>query len=259
MEARRPRYDRWPSEAVQLVEHAVRRHGGWERWSRPYQVELRLRRFSGLIPWMKGFGTTFPAPERFEIRPHDRITTFRTYPDAGSDGVFEDGDVYLLERGGARRTAEGRDHRATFRGLAKYRRWSALDAAYFFGYALSHYHSVPFTLGDARFVRLCDTAHGPRQLKGIDVDLGSELPTHCPRQRFYFDADGLIRRHDYVASIVGSWARACHFWEDYQTRSGLAIAARRHVVARAFGRPTPVTALHAEFDDIEVRERALLR
>jgi hypothetical protein len=38
--------------------------------------------------------------------------------------------------------------------VAKYRRWSPIDALYFFGYALWHYHVLPFALAEAQFLRV---------------------------------------------------------------------------------------------------------
>jgi hypothetical protein len=88
-------------------------------------------------------------------------------------------------------TVHATAHRETFRGLAKYRRWSPLDALYFF---------------------------------------------------------------DYVAELIGAWARAAHFWEDSEEAEGLLVAKRRHAVAQLFGQPLlPFVALHAEFSSAEVR------
>jgi hypothetical protein len=67
--------------------------------------------------------------------------------------------------------------------------------------------------------------------------------THCRRQQFYFGRDGRIARHDYVADVVGWWARGSHFWEDYQEAGGLQIARRRRVVLRIGKQPTPIGVL----------------
>ena len=84
------------------------------------------------------------------------------------------------------------------------------------------------------------------ELTGVEVDLLAELHTHCRRQTFYFEEDGLLRRHDYVAEIVGAWARGAHFWRDFVTVAGLEVPRVRHVVARLGRVTTPLVALHAE-------------
>ena len=133
-----------------------------------------------------------------------------------------------------------------FRGWRKLRRWSPADALYFFGYALTHYHGLPFTLGRARPLALRQVRYAGRTLHGIEVELPAELHTHSRRQTFYFEADGLLRRHDYVADIAGAWARGAHFWTDFVTVAGLEMPRVRHVVARIGRRATPFVALHAE-------------
>ena len=133
-----------------------------------------------------------------------------------------------------------------FAGWRKLRRWSPADALYFFGYALTHYHALPFTLGRGEPLGIQRVRYDGRVLTGIEVELPAELHTHSRRQTFYFEEDGLLRRHDYVADIAGTWARGAHFWTDFTTVGGLEMARVRHVVARLGRRPTPFVALHAE-------------
>ena len=87
-----------------------------------------------------------------------------------------------------------------------------------------------------------------RALTRIDVELPATLHTHCRRQAFYFDDDGLLRRHDYVAEIAGWFARGAHLWRDFVTAHGIPIPRVRHVVMRLGRMTTPLVALHAELD-----------
>jgi hypothetical protein len=181
---------------------------------------------------MKGVGRTFPLPSRAEIAPRHARLVFFDYPHPGQAGVFEAGRVALGD-------SPLVEHRATFRGVRKWRRWSPLDALYFFGYALTHYHAVPFTLLDAEL-----RAWDPER-RALTVAFPEGVHTHCTTQTFYFDESGLILRHDYVAEIVGGWARGAHLWQDYVTVQGFPIATHRRVYAR-FGRMTaPLVALDA--------------
>src|SRR5262249_47769582 len=142
---------------------------------------------------------TFTAPRAIEVHPHQRTTIFHGYPDGAHRGHFTDGDVRIERIADGAMIDASPNHRRTFDGLAKNRRWRPLDALYFFGYALWHYHAVPFTLPEARFVRLLRHERG---LPGVEVSFAADLPTHSRRQSFFFGADGRIVRHDYVADIV---------------------------------------------------------
>jgi hypothetical protein len=241
-----PLFSGWPADARQLVQRACEAHGGFARW-RDALVRLETRTLSGLVPASKGVGRTFRLPPFMEVQAGAGRALFVDYPGPGESGRFDNGVVSLVDGQGHERVCEA-DHRRSFRGWRKLRRWTPLDALYFFGYAITHYQALPFTLGQARFL-------GQRSwgdLEAVVVELPAELHTHCRRQTIYFGPDGLIRRHDYVADIVGWFARGAHFWEDYVTVEGLAVARRRHVVARLGRRTTPLVALHAQFGDVRV-------
>ena len=79
---------------------------------------------------------------------------------------------------------------------------------------------------------------------GRQPDTLSSESDQAHGRHFYFEEDGLLRRHDYVADIVGGWARGAHFWRDFVTVSALQMASVRHVVARLGQRTTPFVALH---------------
>lgn len=237
----------WTGDAAALLERAVGRHGGWAAWHALRCVSLAPRLLRGLLPSMKGNGRTFGLPARADVFPHDQRAVFHDYPTAGRRGTFAAGAVELVDETGAVVETHA-NARALFRGAGKWRRWSPARALYFFGYALSHYHSLPFSLADGRPLALTRVRCEGRELTGVDVELPAALHTHSRRQSFYFDAEGLLRRHDYVADIVGWWARGAHLWRDFVTAQGVEIARERHVVARLGRATTPFVALHAELD-----------
>ena len=235
----------WTGQARARLESAVQRHGGWDAWRSLRAHTVQPKSLSGMLPWLKGHGRTFELPSRAEIDPHAARALFHDYPAPGATGVFERGSVALTDASGAVVTsiANARD---TFRGWRKWRRWTPADALYFFGYALTHYHGLPFTLGQGQPRGTHRVRHQGRTLTGIEVELPADLHTHSRRQTFYFEEDGLLRRHDYVADIAGVWARGAHFWSDFSTVAGLEMARVRHVVARLGRQATPFVALHAE-------------
>jgi len=241
----------WTPQSLAVLERACEHYGGFETWRALSRIRLVPDRLSGLVPWLKGNGRTFRLPSAFEIRPRSRWACFLNYPDKDHFGLFEDGTV-RLERSDGNVVVKVDNHRQSFRAWSKNRRWTPLDALYFFGYALTHYHSLPFSLFDARLLRASHIGSRNGRLAVLDVELPADLPTHSRRQRFYFDATGRIERHDYHAEIVGFWARGAHFWRRQRPCNGFPVSLERHVVARLGSSPCPLTALHATFIDAEV-------
>ena len=239
-------FEGWTPDTTALVDRAIVAHGGQQQWQAARSIRLPFQSGSGPLLTRKGYRRTFPAPREFEVFPHQCTTIFHGYPDEFHRGCFREGNVRIERANDGVVTLESLDHRRTFDGLAKYRRWSALDTLFFFGYALWHYHVVPFTLGDAQLERVLTHRGTPA---GIDVVFPPGVHTHCRRQQFYFGADGRIVRHDYVAEVIGSWARASHFWEDYVRYGGLLVARRRRVVVRVGRYPTPLPVLCVQFGD----------
>ena len=244
----------WTPHATAVLERAIAYFGGLETWRSIRTIRLVPKRLSGLVPRMKGVGRTFPVPTLFEIEPHERVARFVGYPDLEHVGVFQNGSV-RLERHDGSVVTESPAHRDTFSGPGKARRWGHLDALYFFGYALTHYHSLPFSLLDARLVGTSTAHTRDGVLDVLDVELPADLPTHGRRQQFYFDSHGRLTRHDYHAEIIGFWARGAHFWNSQVKVEGFPIALDRYVVARLGRLRTPLVALHATFHRAEILTR----
>jgi hypothetical protein len=241
----------WTPKALEILERSRECYGGPGGRRRPRRIRLVPERLTGLLPRLKGVGRTFPIPQAIDIYPHERRTTFVAYPREGCTGVFDNGSV-RIEAGSKQETIENSPrHRDTFSGLAKNRRWTPVDALYFFGYALWHYHALPFDLDEARLVRTVAAVSGS-SVCSVEVEFPADLPTHSRRQTFYFDRTGQLVRHDYVADIVGTWARAAHFWRRPRLVNGFPIAMERRVAARIGAAVLPVTALYATFSHAEV-------
>jgi len=61
------------------------------------------------------------------------------------------------------------------------------------------------------------------------VTFPDDVPTHCRTQIFYFDENRHLRRLDYTAEVVGNWAQATHFCENYRDFDGFKAPTRRRV------------------------------
>jgi hypothetical protein len=246
----------WPAAAQSLVRRAIDRHGGWSLWTRLEAVTINLASLSGFLPWLKGYGRTFQLAPSLTTFPKAVRTEWREAPGKPPLAVFDRGDMRLLDPSTGRVQAESLDHRRTFRGLRKARRWDALDGHYFFGYAFASYTAVPFILPGLTFTGAPSATSRGERLRGIRVQFPAGAQVHSPDQAYFFDASGLLRRNDYVADVVGAWAVGAHLWDDYTTVAGWPIPTRR-TVFRRFGRvvvPFP-TVLSATFASLDVRLR----
>lgn len=117
--------------------------------------------------------------------------------------------------------------------------WDDLDFAYFSGYAMWCYLTLPFLLL-RRGVNIVDCEQAADGSAILTAEFADYLPTHSPTQKFYFDPAGRLVRHDYTAEVVGSWAKAAHLCEDYRPFGELWLPTRRRVYPRGpSGRPLP--------------------
>jgi hypothetical protein len=249
----------WPASAQSLVRRAIDRHGGWSLWSRLRGITIQLDSLRGFLPWLKGYGRTFQLARSLTTFPKEGRTEWRD-ADVAPAADYRQGDVRMLgpALGGASHVSPGHpqqslQHRRTFRGLRKLRRWTALDAHYFFGYAFASYAAVPFVLPSLMYRGPAIGTWRGERLQGVRVRYPVGAEVHSSMQRYLFDASGLIRRNDYVADVIGRWAVGAHIWDDFVTIEGLPLPARRTVLGR-FGRwavPFPVI-LDATFSGMAV-------
>ena len=204
------------AHARELIARSIARHGG-DRWSRIERLTLRPRAAVGAGPLGEGERADVQAAVARRARAADRARDVLRLPARRRAGRVRG------RPGRAGRCAARRAPREVPRASRKLRRWQPLDALYFFGYALTHYHAMPWTLRDAEPLALRRTGRRGHDDDGfaLTVRFPPSVHTHSPVQTVYFDPDGLIVRHDYVADIVGSLARGAHFWRDYLTVEGI--------------------------------------
>jgi hypothetical protein len=241
----------WTPHAVAVLERAFEHHGGVTAWYERQLIRLFPDKLSGFVPWQKGMRKTFPLPRAIEVAPHERKTTF-VYPDDEHVGVFHDGMVKIMVRESGRVLESSINHRQLMLGPPRARRFGSLDVLCFLGYALWHYHAMPFTLGAGRLLGMRSLDTRDARLDVLELELPRDVPTHCRRQSFYFDDQGQLVRHDYHAEVLGAWARAAHLWKRQTRVDGCPIALDRHVLFRLGSVAVPMTALRMTFSGAEV-------
>jgi hypothetical protein len=227
----------WPEPARDLLRRAIDCHGGWSRWTRLQAISLGLKSLRGLLPRLKGYGRTFQLPRHATVYPKQGRTVWSERPDGDPVALFDPAAA----------------HRQRFRGLRKLRSWNNNDACFFFGYALASYAAVPFALPQLRYLRAVRGRWRGEALQGVRLEYPAGAEVHSRRQNYLFDRDGLLRRNDYVADVVGAFARGAHGWDDFVTIQGIPVPTRRTVVPRVgtWALNGPIV-LEATFEAVQV-------
>jgi hypothetical protein len=239
-----------------LLAEALEAHGGAERWRTAKTITADARS-GGLLIRTRVPGTRF-ADYRVTVSVGDELTIFDPFPEPGRRGVFDHGAVRIESAGGevvSERTAP----RPEFSGRAGLRRnfrWDALDSVYFAGYAMWNYLNTPYLLARADVeARTGDVwSQEGEHWRRLEVTFPDGFDTHSREQTFYFDERGMLRRHDYVADVVGRWTHAAHHCADHVEAGGLVFPTRRWVRPIGPGNrslPFP-TMVWIELDDIRV-------
>jgi len=163
--------------------------------------------------------------------------------------VEDAGGAVAGERGGA----------VAARTLPWPRRWDAIDALAFSGYALWHYTAFPALLRrpDVQVATLGEHRVDGERLHGLRLTCPPELPAHSPEQTLWVTSDGAMRRVDYTARMISPLARAANRCLAETETRGVRIPSVRRVTPQLPGRraaPAPLlVAIDLELTG--VRER----
>lgn len=238
-----------------LVDLSIKAHGGWERWEQ--LGELRAHANIGGGIWaLKGWPEAY-ADVNVTVstrRPHTEYTPFlRT----GQHGVWEPERTAIVTDNGEiveERTAP----RSVFHDHTIPTPWDQQNLIYFAGYAMWTYLTTPFLfkLPGFQAEEIEPWIENGQTWRRLKVNFPATVPSHSTVQAFYFDAAGLLRRHDYSVDIMGGTASA-NYASDHKTFSGLVIPTKRRVYST---RPdnTPVldrVAVAIDILDVEAIEQ----
>ncbi len=160
------------------------------------------------------------------------------YPEPGKRGVLAHGDVRIEDEDG-QVLAERQNPRACFKGRRNLW-WDDLDLLYFGAYALWGYLNAPFLFRAAAYEaeEIDPWRENGETWRGLRVRFPEDVPAHSREQRYYFGDDGLLRRNDYTAEVIGGWARATHYCWEHRDFDGLVVPTHRKALPRGpRGRP----------------------
>lgn len=213
-----------------IVRLLLEAHGGLERWNGFSTLSAHLSQGGVLWP-LKGKGGMLDEVD-VTIDLHRQWTSHAPFGAPGrrtavtpQRAAIEAADGTVLE--------ELADPRASFAGFGLETPWSDLQLAYFVGYAMWNYLTLPFAFAQPGFAfeQLPDWNENGETWHRLRVHYPSAIATHNAVQTFYVAADGQLRRHDYDVDINGG-TPAVHYFYDYATVQGIALPTRHLIYVR---------------------------
>jgi hypothetical protein len=229
-----------------LASRVVAAYGSEQTWRSAQSVDVEASA-SGLLFTLKvGHGFERGRVHVEVASPRARFTP-REWD--GRSAVLDGHDVRIEDADG-QVLASRPDARKPFPWGHRLIRWDELDLGYFAGYAFWNYLAFPALLlrDDIAWNEL-----GPGLL---EARFPPALPTHSAVQRFHIDpATGLLRRHDYTADVVGSFARAAHRILAHDTADGIPFPSHRRVRPRIAGRALGPTLVDLRIHAWTLRSR----
>lgn len=213
-----------------LAQEIIAAHGGLDQWKRFTALSAHLVQGGVLWP-LKGVGGVLDDTT-VTIDLTRQHASHAPFGDAGRKSSFTAHRVELQAADGALLEALS-DPRASFAGHGLDTPWTELQLAYFAGYAMWTYLTVPFVLAEPGFVT---QALDPWEQDGetwrrLAVTFPESIATHSTQQTLYVDDKGLLRRHDYDVAIAGDTPGA-HLISDYVEVQGLKFPTRRRIFPR---------------------------
>lgn len=212
-----------------LLELAVQAHGGWERWQQLNKLTAHIAATGGL--WrMKGWPDAL-ADATVTIELHRQHVEYAPFLAAGQRSVFTSERTAIVDVTGAvieQRVAP----KDAFAGHTMTTPWDAQHLIYFSGYAIWTYLTTPFLFRQPGFEveEIAPWEENGETWRRLKVHFPPAVPSHSPTQIFYFNAAGILQRHDYSVDLLGGTASANYATEPQQF-GGIVIPTKRRVYA----------------------------
>jgi hypothetical protein len=212
----------------ELLNLAVKAHGGLERWQRVNAIEVAAS-ITGGIWYVKGKGDVLKDVVMTIETNKERLTM--DFPGQNKRSVFEPSRIVVETSAGT--PIEVRDDpEQSFEGQQQETPWDDIQVAYFSGEALWTYLNTPFLYTHEGFLT---EEIAPIEVEGetwrrLKVTFPDSVKSHTREQISCFGSDGLLRRHDYTVDILGG-ATGLNYASDYRDVDGIIVPTKRRVYA----------------------------
>jgi hypothetical protein len=209
-----------------LLNLAIDAHGGWDRWQRLSNVTARAT-IGGALWALKGHPGA--SDVRITAALHEQHVEYSPFKAPDTHSVYEP-ERTAIETDDGRVVDSRVNPRDSFAGHKLATPWDDLQVVYFRGYAMWTYLTTPFLFRLSGFEtrELEPWSEDGEEWRRLKVTFPPNVHSHSTEQVFYFDAKGLLRRHDYSVDIVGGTASA-HYVTEHKTFGGIVFPTKRRV------------------------------
>jgi hypothetical protein len=213
-----------------LLTFAIGAHGGLNRWYELSEVSADLD-VGGVLWGLKG-QQGFVGPSHVAASLHYQWASHSPFLHPAHRTAFNAEHVAIETQDGL--LVEARDNtRQSFAGHTLETPWDRIQLAYFTGYAMWTYLTSPFSFIEEGFE---SEEVKPQQENGetwraLRVRFPKSITTHSTEQIFYFDDEGLLRRHDYDVDISAG-SGAAHYVYDHKLFNGIIVPTKRRIHIR---------------------------
>jgi hypothetical protein len=216
----------------ELLQFVLEAHGGVERFQQLEQIAVKM--FGGGFAVRSKRWGWIPGEIELVCSTRQQRTVIAPFRKTSQRSVFAGLEVRLESLIDGSVIAQRRDPRSKFPGGRRQLWWDDLDFIYFSGYAMWGYLCAPFTFTwpGVQTREIEPWEEGDEQWRRLEVTYPDAWHAHCPRQVYYFDSRGLLRRNDYTAEVFGGWAKSAHVCEGHRTFDGLVFPTKRRVYPR---------------------------
>ena len=185
-----------------LATLAIDAHGGLDRWRRLNTVSARL--LQGGVLWKLKGQEGVLDDVHLTVDLSKEWASHRPFGQPNRRSSFQP-DRVAIETSNGKVVEERANPRETFKGHKFDTPWDSLQLAYLAGYAMWTYMNTPFlfALPGIETEELDSWQENGEDWRRLKVTFPERIATHSAEQTFYFDHQGLLKRHDYEVDVAG--------------------------------------------------------
>jgi hypothetical protein len=234
-----------------LATLAISAHGGLDRWRRFKTVSAHL--VQGGVLWNVKEQDGVLDDVHLTVDLDREWASHRPFGQQNRHSSFQP-DRVAIQTSDGQVVEERANPRESFRDHKFESPWDRLQLAYFAGYAMWTYMNTPFlfALPDVKTEELESWPESGETWRRLKVTFPERIATHSAQQTFYFDRQGLLKRHDYDVDIAGG-TPAAHYVSASTDVSGIVVPTKHRIFPRqADGSSAPAPlVVSIDISDIE--------